>query len=97
MSPGGRFPDLQAFLRHCEAQGDLARVAVEVDPRYEITEIVTRVVAADGPALWFERVKGSRFPVVANVLGANRRCEWALGGSRTRSAPSSWKQPRGSC
>ncbi|CAN5298854.1 hypothetical protein BH18GEM1_BH18GEM1_18810 [soil metagenome] len=79
MSPGGRFPDLQTFLRHCEARGDLTRVAVEVDPRHEITEIVTRVVAADGPALWFERVKGSRFPVVANVLGANRRCEWALG------------------
>lgn len=69
------FPDLQSFLRHCEERGDLARVAVEVDPRYEIAEIVTRVVRADGPALWFERVTGSRFPVVANVLGAARRCE----------------------
>lgn len=73
------FPDLQSFLRHCEAKGDLARVRVEVDPRLEITEIVTRVVRADGPALWFERVKGSRFPVVANVLGAERRIAWALG------------------
>ncbi|MFN2420333.1 MAG: UbiD family decarboxylase [Gemmatimonadota bacterium] len=73
------FPDLQSFLRHCEAKGDLARVRVEVDPRLEITEIVTRVVRAVGPALWFERVKGSRFPVVANVLGAERRIAWALG------------------
>jgi UbiD family decarboxylase len=73
------FPDLQSFLRHCEARGDLARVGVEVDPRFEITEIVSRVVRADGPALWFERVKGSRFPVVANVLGSNRRCEWVFG------------------
>lgn len=73
------FPDLQAFLRHCESKSDLVRVPVEVDPKYEIAEIVTRVVRADGPALWFERVKGSRYPVVANVLGSMRRCEWALG------------------
>jgi 4-hydroxy-3-polyprenylbenzoate decarboxylase len=73
------FPDLQSFLQHCEARGDLARISAEVDPRFEITEIVSRVVCADGPALWFERVKGSRFPVVANVLGSSRRCEWAVG------------------
>ncbi len=73
------FPDLQSFLQHCEARGDLARISAEVDPRFEITEIVSRVVRADGPALWFERVKGSRFPVVANVLGSSRRCEWAVG------------------
>ncbi|HUP18905.1 MAG TPA: UbiD family decarboxylase, partial [Gemmatimonadota bacterium] len=73
------FPDLQSFLRHCESRGDLVRVPVEVDPDQEIAEIVTRVVREDGPALWFERVKGSRFPVVANVLGSMRRCEWALG------------------
>jgi UbiD family decarboxylase len=73
------FPDLQSFLGHCEAKGDLARIHTEVDPKLEITEIVTRVVRSDGPALWFERVKGSRFPVVANVLGAERRIVWALG------------------
>ncbi|CAN5853562.1 hypothetical protein BH20GEM1_BH20GEM1_10010 [soil metagenome] len=73
------FPDLQAFLAHCEKRGDLVRVRAEVDPRLEIAEIVTRVVRADGTALLFERVKGSRFPVAANVLGAARRCAWALG------------------
>ncbi|MBW3660600.1 MAG: UbiD family decarboxylase, partial [Gemmatimonadetes bacterium] len=73
------FPDLQSFLRHCEERGDLARVPVAVDPEYEIAEIVTRVVRQDGPVLWFERVEGSRYPVVANVLGSKRRCEWALG------------------
>ena len=73
------FPDLQSFLDHCEQQGDLARVRAEVDPRLEIAEIVTRVVRADGPAILFERVKGSRFPLAANVLGSPRRCRWALG------------------
>lgn len=73
------FLDLQSFLQYCETRGDLARIGVEVDPRFEITEIVSRVVRADGPALWFERVKGSRFPVVANVLGSSRRCEGVFG------------------
>jgi UbiD family decarboxylase len=73
------FPDLQSFLDHCERQGDLARVRAEVDPRLEVAEIVTRVVRADGPAILFERVRGSRFPIAANVLGSTRRCRWALG------------------
>lgn len=73
------FKDLGSFLRHCASMGDLARVDVEVDPRLEIAEIVTRVVRADGPALWFSRVRGSAFPVVANILGSARRCAWALG------------------
>jgi 4-hydroxy-3-polyprenylbenzoate decarboxylase len=73
------FPDLQSFLGHCERRGDLVRVRAEVDPRLEVAEIVTRVVRADGPVILFERVTGSRFPIAANVLGAARRCEWALG------------------
>ncbi|HUF90088.1 MAG TPA: UbiD family decarboxylase [Gemmatimonadota bacterium] len=73
------FPDLPSFLDHCERQGDLVRVGVEVDPRLEVAEIVTRVVRADGPAILFERVRGSRFPLAANVLGSARRCRWALG------------------
>ena len=73
------FEDLSSFLTFCESRRDLARVPALVDPRYEITEIVTRVVRSDGPALLFERVKGSPFPVAANVLGSARRCAWALG------------------
>lgn len=73
------FADLPSFLSFCESRRDLARVAALVDPRHEITEIVTRVVRSDGPALVFERVKGSPFPVAANVLGSARRCAWALG------------------
>ena len=73
------FPDLQSFLDHCERQKDLVRVRAEVDPRLEVAEIVTRVVRADGPAILFERVRGSRFPIAANVLGSPRRCRWALG------------------
>ncbi len=47
--------DLQSFLRDLERAGELRRVPVEVDPELEITEIVTRVIREDGPALLFER------------------------------------------
>jgi 4-hydroxy-3-polyprenylbenzoate decarboxylase len=73
------FRDLQEFLRYLEQKGDLKRVKVEVDPRLEITEIVTRVVKEEGPALLFENVKGSSYPIAVNILGASRRIEWALG------------------
>jgi len=71
--------DLQTFLAQLEQQGQLARVRVEVDPELEITEIATRIVKQEGPALLFERVKGSSFPLAINLLGNERRIELALG------------------
>lgn len=73
------FTSLRQFLSFLETKGDLRSVKVEVDPHLEITEIVTRVVRNDGPALLFENVKGSAFPLAVNILGAKRRIEWALG------------------
>ncbi|MBI2174610.1 MAG: menaquinone biosynthesis decarboxylase [Candidatus Omnitrophica bacterium] len=72
-------PDLQSFLSQLDREGQLARVSVEVDPELEITEIATRVVKEKGPALLFERVKGSEFPLAINLLGSQRRIELALG------------------
>ena len=71
--------DLQSFLSLLECHGQLKRVRVEVDPEHEITEIATRVVKAQGPALLFERVKGSEIPLAINILGSERRIELALG------------------
>jgi 4-hydroxy-3-polyprenylbenzoate decarboxylase len=76
------FQNLSSFLSHLEHHGELRRIRVEVDPILEITEIANRIgVAQHGPALLFENVKGSRFPVVLNALGTARRMEWALGRS----------------
>ena len=71
--------DLQSFLSLLDRHGELARIRVEVDPAYEITEIATRVVKAQGPALLFERVRGSSIPLAINFLGSDRRIELALG------------------
>jgi 4-hydroxy-3-polyprenylbenzoate decarboxylase len=72
-------PNLQSFLSLLERHGQLARVRVEVDPELEITEIATRVVKEQGPALLFEQVKGSPFPLAINILGSAARIELALG------------------
>ena len=56
-----------------EREGELRRVAVEVDPDLEITEIVDRTVKAGGPALLFESPKGARHPLLINQFGTERR------------------------
>jgi 4-hydroxy-3-polyprenylbenzoate decarboxylase len=73
------YRDLQSFLMALEAAGDLKRVRPEVDPRFEIAEIAQRAVREGGPALLFERVKGSRFPLAINFLGTLQRIERAIG------------------
>jgi 4-hydroxy-3-polyprenylbenzoate decarboxylase len=70
---------LRAFLADLESVGQLRRVRVEVDPRFEVAEIAQRVVRQDGPALLFERVKGSRFPIAINLFGSFARIERAIG------------------
>jgi 4-hydroxy-3-polyprenylbenzoate decarboxylase len=72
------YRDLRAFLARLEREGELKRITAEVDPVLEITEITNRVTKAGGPALLFERPKGSSVPVVINLLGSERRVNLAL-------------------
>ena len=72
------YRDLRDFLRKLEKNGELRRVSLEVDPVLEITEISDRAVKAGGPALLFERPKGSRVPAVTNLVGTERRMCLAL-------------------
>lgn len=45
----------------------------------EIAEIHRRVIAANGPALYFSRPKGYDIPVVTNLFGTARRVQRAFG------------------
>jgi len=72
------YKDLRAFIEALEAAGELRRVRAEVEPRLEITEITDRVSKAGGPALLFERVKGSGLPVLINTFGTEARVNLAL-------------------
>ena len=73
------YKDLQDFIQTLEACGELKRISTEVDPYLEITEITDRVSKAGGPALLFEHVKGSEYPVLMNAMGSYKRMAMALG------------------
>ena len=72
------YKDLRAFVERLEREKELKRITVEVDPVLEITEIAERAVRAGGPALLFEKPKGSRVPLLINALGSERRINLAL-------------------
>jgi 4-hydroxy-3-polyprenylbenzoate decarboxylase len=72
------YEDLREFIGKLEKEGELKRISAEVDPVLEITEITRRVTRAGGPALLFERCKGSAHPLLINMLGSERRVNLAL-------------------
>jgi 4-hydroxy-3-polyprenylbenzoate decarboxylase len=71
--------DLREWIALLDREGELARVGAEVDPDLEITEIADRTVKSGGPALLFERVKGSKHPLLINQFGSERRMCLAFG------------------
>jgi 4-hydroxy-3-polyprenylbenzoate decarboxylase len=73
------FASLEAFVAALRRAGELAEVRAQVDPRLEIAEITDRVVKAGGPALLFTNVAGSRYPVLTNQFGSERRMALGLG------------------
>ncbi len=74
-----QYKDLRDFIQQLEKRGELKRISVEVDPVLEITEIADRTLRAGGPALLFERVKGSSFPLLANLFGTPDRVALGMG------------------
>jgi len=72
------YKDLREFIKRLEAVGELKRISAEIDPVLEVTEITQRVTRGGGPALLFENPKGSRIPLLTNLLGSERRINLAL-------------------
>ncbi len=71
--------ELREFVKFLEDKKDLLRIKKEVDPILEVTEITDRVSKEQGPALLFEKVRGSRYPIAINLFGSYQRMAWALG------------------
>lgn len=67
-------------LRKCaddlEKNGHLVRIKTPMDPDLEMAEVHRRIFDAKGPALLFERVKGSPFQAVSNLYGTVERTEF---------------------
>jgi 4-hydroxy-3-polyprenylbenzoate decarboxylase len=72
------FKNLKEFISALEKAGELKRVKAEVDPYLEITEIADRMSKTNGPAILFEKTKGSHFPLLINAFGSFKRMEMAL-------------------
>ncbi|MFN0036143.1 MAG: UbiD family decarboxylase [Saprospiraceae bacterium] len=70
------YSSLRDAVRDLERHGMLLRIKEEVDPDLEIAEIHRQVFARQGPALLFERVKGSPFQAVSNIYGTFERTEF---------------------
>src|SRR5215203_2073556 len=70
---------LRTFLDRLTRENEIVTVKAEVDPYLELAEIHRRVISEGGPALLFTRVKGSRYPVVTNMFGTERRIDLAFG------------------
>ena len=74
-----KYRDLRDFIAQLEMRGELKRIAVEVDPKLEMTEVCDRVLKAGGPALLFEKPKGHDIPVLANLFGTPLRVALGMG------------------
>src|SRR5438128_7173031 len=76
------YATLDEFVAEIERMGELKRISYPADPYLEITEIADRVTKRGGPALLFERPKGSEIPLLINAYGSERRMATALGVER---------------
>lgn len=74
-----KYKDLRDFIDQLEKMGELKRITQEVDANLEITEICDRTLRACGPALLFENVKGSEYPLLGNLFGTTRRVALGMG------------------
>jgi len=72
------YKDLREFISALEQNHELKRISIEVDPILEVTEFADRAVKRGGPALLFEKLKGSSIPVLINSFASMRKIEIAL-------------------
>ncbi len=87
------YKSLRDFMGQLEAEGDLKRVSRPVSTHLEMTEIQTRLLAKEGPAVLFENPvhedgRKSEMPALANLFGTVERVARAvtLGGEPRKTA-----------
>lgn len=67
------YHSLSDCLTDLEKNGHLVRIHEEVDPNLDMAAIQLRVFAKAGPAILFEKVKGSKYKTVSNLFGTIER------------------------
>ncbi|MGO1120267.1 UbiD family decarboxylase [Rhodovibrionaceae bacterium A322] len=77
------YRSLRDFIDRLEKKGRLVRVSHPVSTDLEMTEIQTRLLAEEGPAVLFENVikedgTASDMPVLVNLFGTVERVAWGM-------------------
>jgi 4-hydroxy-3-polyprenylbenzoate decarboxylase len=72
------YASMADFARILEQRGELVRVKRPVDPYLEVGAAADRVTKMGGPALLFEKVGKSPFPLLINAFGSRSRMAAAL-------------------
>ena len=70
------YKSLRDCVNDLEKHGHLLRIKEEVDPFLEAAAIHLKVYEKQGPALYFENIKGSNFPAVSNLFGTIERSKF---------------------
>ena len=70
------YSSLETCLLDLERSGQLLRIKEEVDPFLEMAAIHLRIFEQKGPAILFEKVKGSKFRAASNIFGTLERSEF---------------------
>ncbi len=77
------YSSLRDFIERLEKEGRLIRVSTPVSSELEMTEIQTRLLAEEGPAVLFENVvradgRKADMPVLVNLFGTVERVAWGM-------------------
>jgi len=70
------YKSLEECVIDLERNGHLIRIKEEVDPHLVMASIHMRVYDHQGPALYYENIKGSKFPAVSNLFGTLERSKF---------------------
>ena len=70
-------PDLRSYISQLKKTREIKTIKRKVSTKYEIASITEKF--EDSNALFFENVKGRKFPVVSNLIGTRSRFAQALG------------------
>lgn len=78
------YSDLRQFIQHLQAAGDLHTINHPVSPQLEMTEISSRVLRNNGPALLFTNLPGYQHSSLTNLFGTQARIARAMGVENVR-------------
>jgi UbiD family decarboxylase len=67
------YRDMREHIQLLEKEGELKRIKKEVDWDVELGAIMRRVFKEKGPAVFFEKVKGSNIPVFSGAMFGHKK------------------------